>query len=65
MSFEYHELNEKQHSQRDIICSSAQVLEDFINICCPDSREKALAKTNLEQAIMWANKSIAIHGSEE
>lgn len=26
---------------------------------CPDSREKSLAQTNLEQALMWAVASIA------
>lgn len=31
----------------------------FIQENCPDSREKSLAITNLEQAIMWANASIA------
>jgi len=64
-TFKHHEFNEKQKSQSDIIVSSAEVFENFINICCPDSREKSLAKTNLEQAVMWANKAIAIHGSEE
>lgn len=26
---------------------------------CPDSREKSLAQTNLEQALMWAVASVA------
>lgn len=26
---------------------------------CPPSRERALAVTNLEQAVMWANKAIS------
>lgn len=26
---------------------------------CPDSREKSLAITHLEEAVMWANASIA------
>jgi hypothetical protein len=29
------------------------------NALCPDSREKSLAITNLEQAQFWANASIA------
>lgn len=33
----------------------------FINKVCPDSRELALAITNLEQAQMWAIKSVAVH----
>jgi hypothetical protein len=30
-----------------------------INELCPDSREKSLAITHLEDAVMWANASIA------
>ena len=29
---------------------------------CPDSREKSLAITHLEDAVMWANASIARNG---
>lgn len=32
--------------------------ELFIGLC-PDSRERSLALTKLEEAIMWANASIA------
>jgi hypothetical protein len=32
---------------------------DVIDNNCPDSREKSLAMTNLEQAVMWANAAIA------
>lgn len=28
---------------------------------CPDSREKVLALTKLEESIMWANKAIAVN----
>lgn len=31
----------------------------LINDSCPDSREKSLAMTKLEEAVMWANASIA------
>ncbi|MDT2194096.1 DUF7681 family protein [Paenibacillus larvae] len=31
----------------------------LINEICPNSREKSLAITNLEQVVMWANASIA------
>lgn len=33
-----------------------------IEQACPDSREKSLAFTALEEAVMWANASIARHG---
>lgn len=31
----------------------------MINNLCPESREKSLAVTNLEESVMWANASIA------
>lgn len=31
----------------------------LINNLCPDSREKSLAITKLEEAVMWANAAIA------
>lgn len=37
-------------------------LAAFIDEYCPDSREKSLAFTNLEQALMWAVASIARDG---
>lgn len=35
----------------------ALLIQDF----CPESREKSLAITHLQQVIMWANASIAIN----
>jgi hypothetical protein len=34
-------------------------IASFIQENCPDSREKSLAITKLEECIMWANASIA------
>lgn len=34
----------------------------IIDAHCPDSREKSLAITHLEDAVMWANAGIARHG---
>jgi hypothetical protein len=41
---------------RDLAKNLALVIDGF----CPESREKSLAFTNLQQAVMWANASIAI-----
>lgn len=39
--------------------AKAKELGNLVNELCPNSREKSLAHTNLEQALMWANASIA------
>jgi hypothetical protein len=31
----------------------------LVNDCCPESREKSLAFTKIEEAVMWANSAIA------
>ena len=43
---------------------NARVLANQIQTLCPDSKEKAFAITSLQQTIMWANASIAIHEQE-
>ena len=43
---------------------AARELAEIIDDACPDSREKSLALTNLQQATMWANASIAINEAE-
>lgn len=35
-----------------------------IDRICPDSREKSLAVTALEEAMMWANAALARHDTE-
>lgn len=37
----------------------ARDLAEFVNRATPDSREKLLAITHLEEAVMWANAAIA------
>ena len=43
---------------RDIMKAAALRIDGL----CPDGREKSLALTKLEEAAMWANKSIAVGG---
>ncbi len=43
---------------------SAIELGDHIEQVCPQSRERSLAITNLEQALMWAVASIARNTKE-
>lgn len=57
--FTYHEPKSDQPERYKVIRSNARVLADQINVACPESREKSLAITKLEEAVMWANASIA------
>lgn len=58
--FKYHAPNPDQIDRYEVIRAEARTLARVIESACPDSREKALALTNLQQAVMWANASIAI-----
>ena len=64
-TFKHHEFNDEQNTCSDVIRSTAELLESRFHDYLVNSREKSLAITNLEQAIMWANKCIAIHGVKE
>jgi hypothetical protein len=44
-----------------LIRKSAKQLAQLINEACPESREKSLAITTLQQTVMWANAAIAIN----
>ena len=59
LRFTYHAPKEGQPEKYTKIRSSAGILAAIINDACPESREKSLAFTALEEAVMWANASIA------
>lgn len=59
--FSYHPPFGDQTQRYVKIRMIARALAAEINESCPDSREKALAITNLQQSVMWANASIAIN----
>ncbi len=46
------------------IRAKAWELADLITRACPDSRERSLAFTKLEESVMWANASIARNEKE-
>ena len=58
-NFMYHETKEGQLEKYANIRDKAKDLAYLIEEFCPDSRERSLAITNLEQFVMWANASIA------
>lgn len=58
-NFKYHAPKDGQPAKYEAIREKAKELAYLIDSECPNSREKSLAMTNLEQAVMWANASIA------
>lgn len=57
--FMYHSPKEGQPEKYTAIREKAKELAYLIDAECPNSREKSVAMTNLETAVMWANASIA------
>ena len=57
--YTYHAPKEGQPAQYEEIRAKAKELAELIDGNCPDSREKSLAHTKLEESVMWANASIA------
>jgi hypothetical protein len=57
--FRYHAPKPGQPEKYTAIRDKAKELAELVNELCPDSREKSLAITNLEECSMWANASIA------
>ncbi len=58
-NFTYHAPKGDQQKRYEEIRSCGKKLAELIATACPISRERAIARTNLEQAIMWANAAIA------
>ncbi len=57
--FQYHAPKTGQPEKYLVIRAAAKDLAGIIAAACPDSREKALAVTCLEESVMWANAAIA------
>jgi hypothetical protein len=58
-NFTYHPPKGDQQERYVRLRDEAKGLAGTILDLCPDSRERSVALTNLEQAVMWANASIA------
>ena len=63
-AFAYHELDDDGREVCASVRSKARSLAHYINKTVPDSREKSLAMTKLEECVMWANAGIARNGVE-
>lgn len=60
-NFTYHAPDLDKLTRHQTIRDSAKDLAYVFDRLCPDSRERSLAMTKLEEAVMWANTSIARH----
>jgi hypothetical protein len=58
-NFVYHAPKDDQPARYERLRGEARALATTLLRTCPPSRERSLALTNLEQAIFWANASIA------
>lgn len=58
-NFTYHQPKDGQSTKYEALRAKAKELAYLIDELCPDSREKSLALTQLEDCSMWANASIA------
>jgi len=57
--FTYHAPKPGQPEKYGAIRDLAKRLANIIAAACPESREKSLAVTKLEEAVFWANAAIA------
>ena len=58
-TFTYHAPREGQVERYEEIRRMGLTLATVVYSSCPESREKALALTKIEEAVMWANAAIA------
>ena len=59
LRFVYHAPKPGQPEKYEEIRDRARKLASRFDALCPDSRERSLAFTKLEEAVMWANSAIA------
>jgi hypothetical protein len=57
--FTYHKPVGSQPEVYQELRNAAKSLATKFDLYCPDSREKSLAMTKVEEAVMWANAAIA------
>ena len=58
-AFTYHAPKDGQPERYTKMRDMAKAFAVVIDNWCPDSREKSMALTKLEESIMWANAAIA------
>lgn len=63
-NFKYHKPADGQSEKYEEIRKDSKQLAYKLTNLCPPSRELSLALTSLENAVMWANASIARNENE-
>ena len=58
-NFTYHPPKDDQVNRYQWLRDTGKEFAMLIDSACPDSREKSLALTKLEECVMWANAAIA------
>lgn len=58
-NFSYHPPKPGQPERYAAIRAKAKELAELIDAECPQSRERSIAMTDLENCVMWANAAIA------
>ena len=58
-NFTYHAPKGDQINRYQCIRDTAKGFALLLESACPESRERSLALTKLEEAVMWANAAIA------
>ena len=61
-NFRYHAPDDSQRRTFEDIREMLTEVAVGVAALTPDSRERSLFLTTMENAQMWANKSVAIHG---
>lgn len=59
--FTYHAPHGDQADRYERLRAAGKALAETIVVLCPNSRERSLAITAVQQAIIWANAAIAIN----
>jgi len=59
LRFTYHPPTPEQVPKYEAVREVARGMAEFIDETCPDSREKSLALTHLDQVVFWTNAGIA------
>lgn len=53
---------QEKRDEHTSVRQNCRRLADFINESVPDGREKSIALTKVEEAMLWANAAIARNG---